>query len=226
MQRLSERLLCAARFVRNNSIVWDVGTDHCHIPIFLLENNIAKSCIASDVNLGPLEKAEKNLSEYPQIKEKITLLCENGIVSAEKYRPDDIVICGMGGELIRDIVLACPYTRNENVRLILQPMTKSEILRSSLYSSGYEILDERLVRDDKIYEVIYAGYCGEKREISPLYALLGEKNIERGGELFLEFLGLKMKHLKARIDGKKSAGLDFSDESGLYYEMERLKEKK
>ncbi|MCW7999860.1 SAM-dependent methyltransferase, partial [Clostridium sp. cpc1] len=46
--KLSPRLLAIQYFVKKNSIVADIGTDHGYIPVHLIENNISKKVIAAD----------------------------------------------------------------------------------------------------------------------------------------------------------------------------------
>lgn len=87
---------------------------------------------------------------------------------------DDVIICGMGGELIAEIISGCRFTSTDT-RFILQPMTKADTLRKWLYSSGFEILEERAAYDaGKTYTVMLVRFCGEKREIDEVFAFTGK----------------------------------------------------
>ena len=103
MLKISERLCTAASYVRDGAVVADIGTDHAYLPIYLaLENKITRA-IASDVNEGPISKARENISKY-NLDNTIDTCIAKGLDGIDKYSPTDIVICGMGGELIAKIL--------------------------------------------------------------------------------------------------------------------------
>lgn len=73
------------------------------------------------------------------------------------------MIAGMGGELIVQILSHAPWVRDPGKRLILQPMSKAEVLRSYLSNEGFAILQEEAVRSlGRIYSVMRCGYTGKK----------------------------------------------------------------
>ena len=127
---LDSRLSLAASFVREGSVVADIGTDHAYIPIYLLLTNKSKSTIAADINEGPLERARINADRYG-IRDGITFCLADGLstLPLEEMGVTDIVICGMGGELIASIIDASEYAKKSGVRFILQPMSHAEKLR-------------------------------------------------------------------------------------------------
>ena len=53
---------------------------------------------------------------------------------------------GMGGDAITDILSAAPWSRAGPL-LLLQPMSKAEVLRAWLPLNGYEVFREELVQD-------------------------------------------------------------------------------
>lgn len=209
--RLKPRLAAAAHYVRKGSVCADVGTDHCYLPIYLIKSEIACRVIATDINIGPLKKAKESL-EFCGVDERIVLRLADGLNGIENDKPDDILICGMGGELIRDIIDACEYTKHTGVNLILQPMTKSSALRKYLAENGYNIIDETLVEDDKIYEVIFCSYDGIKRKYTDFEYELGVLNIFKREEIFTKFLYRHLEIAKYRLEGKKSANLNVDDD--------------
>ena len=133
------------------------------------------------------------------------------------------MICGMGGELILRIVTECSYTRKEGVRLLLQPQSSFAEMREGLCEAGYGIIDESLVRDGHmIYQVTVFEYTGEKTALTPAEALLGPKNIEKGGALFSEYASIHLRKLKRKIASKGGAGYDVSADVTLAGEIEVL----
>ena len=182
---LSKRLLAAASFVRAGAVVADVGTDHAYLPIYLVERGIAARAVASDINKGPYERAQANVAQH-SLSHKIDTLCVGGLEGIDSFSPTDVLICGMGGELISNILGAAPFVKDPAVRLILQPMTHPELLRKYLNENGFSIIDETVVLDDRLYQIICAEFSGKTEKYSDVELLLGKINIKkRADELIL-----------------------------------------
>ncbi len=222
---LTERLLAACSFVRGGSYLIDVGTDHAYLPIYLAENGIISSATASDINEGPCESARKHIAENG-FAGKIEVRQANGLIGHSARGKTDIVIAGMGGALISEILEKADFIKQSDVRLILQPMRNVPDLRSYLLGNGFEIIDEALAREeDRIYEIICAEYSGEKREASELSLLLGDKNIEnrvRDEALFAAFCEKQASALRKKIGGMKKGGANTAEEEALLAEVENL----
>ena len=230
--KLSPRLSAAASFVREGSFIADVGTDHAYLPIYLCERGIIRGAVASDVNLGPVERAKNHIRAY-RLANSIAVEHCDGLDGLEKYSPDDIFILGMGGELIVSLLSRAPWltTQGNGKRLVLQPMTHPESVRAYLLENSFSIVDEVLVEDDKIYQIICAEYTqgGGKYPQNNLSLYFGAKNIERGGELLHSLLSHWVDILEARIEGKRrGASADTSFEEALLCEIREIldKEKK
>ena len=209
--RLKPRLAAAASYVRKGSVTADVGTDHCYLPIYLIKEGISSKVIATDINKGPLQKAKESV-ERCGVQDSIVLRLADGLNGIEADEPSDILICGMGGELIRDIIDACEYTRQSGVNLILQPMTKSGVLRKFLAENGFNIIDETLVSDDKIYEIILCSFDGIKRSFSAVEYELGAINIAKKEEPYVSFLRRHLDVAHCRMEGKKTANLNVDED--------------
>ncbi len=222
---LSNRLHSAAAYVRRGSAIADIGTDHAWLPIYLIDRGIASRAVAADINEGPLDRARINIP--PKMKEKIELRLTDGLRGIENCGVDDILICGMGGELIARIIKDAPFTKNEKIRLVLQPMTKATFLREFLLSEGFSIIGETLSFDDRIYQTLCAEYTGIQEQYSPIELLLGKHNIEKGGELFSDFVEQNIKVFTAVKAGKSSAqNPDTSYEDEILKGLLELREKK
>lgn len=219
---LTPRLAAAANFVRSGAFVADVGTDHAYLPIALALSGKISGAVASDINEGPYLRALANVRNH-SLENKITALHTAGLCGVEKFAPTDIVICGMGGELIASIINDAPWTKNTSVRLVLQPMTHSEILRKYLLDNKFTIIDEALAKEEKIYEIICAEYTGNTEEYSEAELLLGKKNIERGDGLCQELLAHHLAILKRIASAKKTASADDTNEERLIEKLEELK---
>ena len=133
---LSRRLSAAFELVREGEIVADIGTDHAVLPIHLVRCGLADSAIATDINKKPLMKAAENIDAVG-LSDAIELRLGNGLACISPNEVDTIVIAGMGGELIADILAAAPWLRSGSYKLILQPMSRSERLREYLAAQHF-----------------------------------------------------------------------------------------
>lgn len=223
--KLSKRLQAAASLVRQGAYIADVGTDHAYLPIALCLEGRVRGGVASDINEGPILRAKEHIYQYG-LNKKIDTVLTDGLDEIEPYSPDDILILGMGGELISDIISRAEFTKNKNIRLILQPMTHPEAVRRLLLGNGYAIIEELLVEEEKIYQIICAEYTGNAdilHEYSEAELLLGRKNIERGGELLKKTVERFIAVFSERLRGKKTARADTSEEERVLAQLEELK---
>lgn len=194
---LDARLKTAAGLCRQDSIVADVGTDHALLACYLAMNG-AKAVFASDVKDGPLDAARRTVAEYGV--DNVTIVKSDGL--REIPFADDVVICGMGGELIARIVSECSFT-NSNTRFILQPMTKANVMRKQLYHMGFEIIREKTAIDrGRVYSVMLWQYTGILQEIDEVTALCG-KNRDR---LYLEKIAEKLLKNARNMEKSQSCG--------------------
>lgn len=166
---LSKRLKEIAALVDPCYTVADIGTDHGYIPIFLIKEGICVHAIASDINKGPVEKARKNI-QNENLGSKIECRLGGGLSVLKPKEADGIVIAGMGGNLIRDILEADMEVVKKTEQLILQPVQNPEVLRAYLYTKGYKIVDEALIFDEgKYYEIIKVQYDFAPVILDPIY---------------------------------------------------------
>lgn len=218
------RLAAAADFGRNGKRVADIGTDHASLPIYLVGNGFSPYAVACDINIGPLNAAKHNIASA-KLSDKIDVLLTDGLNGVDSYLPEDIYILGMGGELILRIIDESEYTRKSGVRLILQPMTHANDLRSGLYSNGFDIVDETLVRDrDRVYQIIVAEFDGVKRFATDVELWLGKKNIKKGGSDLNNIAGVYARALKKKIDGCANSGSVDPETVSLYEQFKLLSE--
>lgn len=200
-----KRLLLCASFVRRGSTFADIGTDHAYLPVWLCKNGIVPHAIAADINPRPLESGAKAVA-LAGLGDKIELRLSDGLKNISENEADDIVVAGMGGELIADIIEACPYSKNKSKRFILQPMTKSEQLIIRLCESGFRIIAQDCAEaGGKCYTVICAEFSGEKREYGELYPYLGELS-PGSNPLHEKFVLGHIKRLEKQAVGDSSKG--------------------
>ena len=199
----------------------DVGTDHAYLPIALcLEGKICGG-VVSDIHKGPIERATEHIRRWGLERRLTPVLCD-GLEALESYHPEDILILGMGGELIADILARAPFVKRGDTRLILQPMTHPEALRRFLLREGFAIVSESLVKEEKIYQILCAEYTGIPvslpREDS-LALLIGKRNLARRDALTRELVDHWQSVLEKQRNGKTQAGGDACREEALLKEI-------
>lgn len=193
--QLSIRLQALADYVPRNSRVIDVGTDHAHIPIYLMKNHIAVSCVATDINAGPLKKALHNMKAHGITD--IKLIQTNGLQGIDENSGDVIMISGMGGYLITEILQASKALAKKAKRLILQPQQDADVLRQYLVENEFCIKEENFVKDEEKYYTIMCVEQGKASYQKAYEYKYGKYLIEHPNECFKEWLKQKESKLKS-----------------------------
>lgn len=154
--KLSNRLLTIAGLVPENSIVGDIGTDHGYIPAYLIANKISKRVIGSDISKGSLDKIIDYI-KYLGFENEIEPRLGDGLTVIKPYEVDTVIIAGMGGILIKEILEKDKNITDSITNFIFQPMIGAKELRIYLMENSFEIVKEELAKEDnKYYEIIYA----------------------------------------------------------------------
>lgn len=155
---ITERLRCILNYV-SSEVIADIGTDHAYIPIELVKKNRVKRAIAADINEGPLKIAQKNIKSEG-LSDRIETRLGSGISVLEKSEAGQIIIAGMGGELI-EFIIKSDIEIAKGSELLLQPMNNQYELRKFLMYNGFKIIDEDIaVEGFKVYNIMRV-VCGE-----------------------------------------------------------------
>jgi len=194
---MTPRLMKISSLVDSGASVIDVGCDHGYVPIYLASEGIISKALATDVNEGPLLSANKNIHKYgfdDIVKTKLS----NGLLNVDCEEYDTIIIAGMGGVLISEILKA-------NIRgktYILQPMTALDYLMEFLADNGFKVTEHLLVEEDNhIYNILKVTDGAEKLEDIDLF--LG-KNIAKD-ELYFKYAKVLESKFKKIINGLKKS---------------------
>ena len=173
MLQLDKRLMLMASYMTPGGYGVDVGTDHGYLAVFLVQSGMAKRMLATDIRSGPLSSAQRCIREAGLTDQIETRLTE-GLNGLDLTGVTDILIAGMGGILISEI-LSARLSDLSDKNLILQPMTQSAALRSWLGANGFAILSEKCATvAGKSYSVIHARFTGEIHSCTPFEALVGK----------------------------------------------------
>ena len=189
--------------IRDTTAVVDVGTDHAILPAYLALNRDCKSIIATDINEQPLRRAARTVYEYG-VDDKVDLRLCDGLDGINSGEADEIVIAGLGGETISEIIEAAEWLKDGGKNLILQPMSRPEMLRDYLSGAGFSIEREEPVRDGKhLYTVIKASYVGPL-EVPAHYKYIGEV-LSSESELAAEYVDNVISSFGKMLAGMKKS---------------------
>ena len=201
MIKLSKRLDACASLVRQNTTLADVGCDHGYVPVYLVENGIITRAVASDINVQPLKSCE-NLVKSEGLEEIIKCVLSDGLNNIDGSEAEDILLAGMGGELIAEILSRCPYVKEKHI--IINAMTHPELARQWLFENGFEIKNDLVVKDGRhYYSVLDAYYTGKNTEYKRADLYLGKIEDFSNTEYFV--------HLLNYLKNKEKGGADCAD---------------
>ena len=186
--KLSERLQVISDFINNGERVADIGTDHGYIPIYLLNEEISENVILVDINKGPLDIARVNLNEYDIDPNSYKLRLGNGLETIDNNEVDAVVIAGMGGILISEIIGKDIEKSYSLKKFILQPRNFSAHLRNWLINNGFKIIDEKLAKESRFVCEVIVAVPGGKEDYSEIELEIGKRVIEKKDPLLEPFL--------------------------------------
>ncbi len=205
--KLTPRLKVIADFVPEGSKVADIGTDHAYIPVYLAREKSVDRLIASDINEGPLDSAKSYISASG-LDGRIQIRLGNGMKVLKRDEVDTVIIAGMGGLLISEIMEDSKEICESVERFILQSMVGMVELRQYLESNGYLVSDEKLVKEGKkLYQILLVEKGNEKVE-DDIYYEFSKKLVENKDPLFEEFVSRKIKKLDSIIENINNKGSD------------------
>ncbi|GAB6169658.1 tRNA (adenine(22)-N(1))-methyltransferase TrmK [Clostridium carnis] len=190
---LSKRLKFIIKNMDKVVAMADIGTDHGYVPLYALRNDICTKAIASDINKDPLDKARLN-AILEGMGDELEFRLGGGLSTVKNQEVQAVVIAGMGGNLIRDILEKDIEKVNNLDYLILQPAQNPEVLREYLYTNDYEILEEDLCLDeDKYYELFKVKRKeGENTSLDSIYYEVSPKLLMSRHPLMKDYLNYKL----------------------------------
>lgn len=160
--KLTDRLQMIADGIRAGETMADIGTDHGFLPIYLAESGICPHVIMTDISDGSLTKAEQDLRSAKTVSSseldgRTELRLGDGLSVLKPGEVDAVVIAGMGGILMTEILGADPEKARSFGRFILQPRNNPGRLRAFLLDRGFRITREQIVRERRfLCEIITA----------------------------------------------------------------------
>lgn len=206
--KLSQRLIHVASFLPKGAVFADIGSDHAYLPCYVCLKDETATAIAGEVNVGPYESAKNNVRKSG-LHNRIDVRLGNGLEVLNEDEIEQIVIAGMGGALIVDI-LEEGHLKLENVkRIIAQPNIDARKVRVWLHEHNFNISAEQIL-DEKghVYEILVADRDAETPYNDELIAkqfLFGPFLLEKKSTAFHKKWYYEKENLNAIINQMKRA---------------------
>ena len=190
---VSKRIEFIINNLENTEVLADIGTDHGYVPLIALERGICNKAIACDINKDPLDKARLN-AILEGIGDELEFRLGSGFEPLKVSEANEVVIAGMGGNLIRDILEADLEKVKSAEYLILVPAQNPEVLRAYLYKNNYEIIKEDLCLDEGIYYELFKvrSADGQITELDSIYYEVSPILLRSKNPLMKDFLQNKI----------------------------------
>ncbi len=210
---LSKRLTTIASLVPAGSRVADVGTDHGYTPIYLVKNGVAVSAIAMDVRSGPLSRAADHVREYG-LEDRIELRLSDGLQALHAGEADTVIISGLGGPLMIDILTRGQQVAQTVDTFVLSPQSDIPGVRVYLREHGYRIDKEVFLKDEGKYYTVMVVTHGVSRPGRYIDDLFGKELLDRADPVLREYLEKEAARYRQLIPGLESAAREETRQRG------------
>lgn len=197
---VSNRMKLSADILEPAQTVADIGCDHAYTSMYMIETGKAKKVLAMDINEGPLATAKKNISNYGYERQIETRL-SNGMEKLQAGEVDSVLIGGMGGVLICQILTEGKTLLSGMKQLVLQPQSEVGLVRKFLHENGFFIEKEVMVLEDGKYYVIIRAIPGHECYEQEWEYKYGKYLFEKNDELFFDFLAKRYESKKKILAG-------------------------
>lgn len=198
--KLSPRLMAIMSFCSDSDCYADIGTDHAFIPIYLAQKYKNSKIYATDLREGPIEIARANAESYG-VSERVEFFCANGLDFPNADLAKTIIIAGMGGETIINILDNAKWCR-EVPEIIIQPQSKIQELLNYMIENSFSVLDAKLAAEkERIYLIIKFGGGEQSREFNNVEEILRNNS----DPLLDKWLCMQRKKAEKIIEARKMA---------------------
>lgn len=195
--QLSKRLQMVADQVLSGGVLADIGCDHGFTSIYLVSQGRIRKAIAMDVREGPLQRAAAHVTESG-LENQIELRLSDGTDRLQPGEADTILISGMGGALMEQILRAHPEVTKAVQELILSPQSEVYRVRTCLHEMGFRIAREDMTLDMGKYYVVLRAVPGEEHDYHSFEYTYGKDLIQQRHPVFRQYMQSE-KHRVAEI---------------------------
>ena len=224
--RMNLRLSTLAQMVDQGARIADIGTDHAYLPIKLVKEGKVDFAIASDVAAGPLENAEKDIIAAG-LKNKIETRLGSGLETiSNEDRIDTVVIAGMGGKLMTNILSEAWSKNFHYATLILEPNVGEPGVREWLSAHKYQIINEKIIAEaGHIYELIKAQKVVNTINLTGWQKFFGPIILKEKNQIFYQkWRNQLVYHKKLLLNLNKAKEKDFNHIHQIESEIKMIEE--
>ncbi len=227
--QLSKRLEKVAEFLPNHAKFADIGSDHAYLPCYVCLRDPYAQAIAGEVNQGPYDSAKQEVKAQ-ELQDRIEVRLGDGLEILKSDEVDQIVIAGMGGPLIRDILERGKDKLTSVKRIIVQPNIGAKSLRKWFFEHDFKLVEETILEENNhIYEVLTAEpgdpHEGYHQEELAKEMWLGPRLLEQRTAVFKEYCKVeRMKKEKVLNQLKQANEPQLEKVNNLTQEINWLKE--
>ncbi len=200
--------------------IMDVGTDHGQIPIRLAASGYKGHILASDVAEGPLKTACA-AAHSAGVENRIRFLLCDGLDLCPHEEVTDILIAGMGGDTICRILDRAEWLFSGYYRLILQPMTRPEVVRYWLIHNEFSIDLEAVAREDQHVYQMFRAVPGHSESMSDAEYLVGSRSLHRRGDKVSFVIDQQLRMITKKLNGYPANKASESSEYAFYLNIKR-----
>ncbi|MCA1009704.1 tRNA (adenine(22)-N(1))-methyltransferase [Halobacillus halophilus] len=211
VNQLSKRLTNVALKLPRGAFFADIGSDHAYLPCYVCLNDPSAKAIAGEVNHGPYKSAWKEVENH-DLEGRIDVRLGNGLHVLNNNEVRQVVIAGMGGPLIRDILESGKEKLSETERIIAQPNIDARSVRQWFFRNGYDLVDEVILEENgHIYEIL----VGDRGEPAASYdssqlekqLWLGPHLLKKAEEVFLRKCKMELEKKEYVLSQVKQASV-------------------
>lgn len=189
--------------------------------MLLVKSGKSPRAIMSDISEGSLAKARETFALCGLDADPADFRVGDGLDTIEPGEVDEIIIGGLGGHTIVDILDADIARSKSFGRIVMQPRKHSGTLRHYLYTHGWDIESEQLAEEGKfaceIIKAVPAGGLGadELREApypeDDIRWKYPEALMNADRELAAKRIGWKISSIEDQIRNMEAGKNDHSD---------------
>lgn len=195
---LSLRLKTIAKYTEGFNSLADIACDHGYLGIYAAKTYGIKDVLLTDINPMPLASAQKN-SLNANLENVIRCKLGNGLAPIDRDY-EVISISGIGGLLLKEILINDLEKAKKAKRLILCPNTDLYEVRNFLHENNFKIETEEIILEHKYYEIIVASYNGKKEEYTLLELKYGPFLLKQKSDIFIKYYTEQLKLYEKQID--------------------------